>query len=499
MPPLLLALLIIAVVLLYAEIWLVGVWGYKKFGVLLSVGGLATAVFYLGDLSSPVDLGLTILSCVVLLLIAPLYAIVGFCILLASISGQDLTIQNCATFLIVGYVWCFTKLCGYALNDSAKNEKRARETEKIAREAESRRVQEDEEQKVQQAKNRKQAKFRKGNKEIFACISELISFSQTPFDEMRRVVNAAGGGDYELDSQDVVRADIARILVAFRDTEAAEDTYLETLWEEIVEHISPSDIVNSLFEIENMGIEIPLMLPVLNNYDKLQNTTFASKAASTYLSIVSSVFNRCEGSLAAKVVAGTYTELLRPYIHESGGGGYAGNSNASGSKSARKSVCEKCVKGYQLLDLPFGASKDEVKQKRDALANVFHADHTGGMSKRTRDIAEEQLKRINVAYPHILKCRFSGIKGSEPPPAPHQSTSETTAGEKIKHQPSPASPSGESEVEKAEHRPEVHSLQDVKDEIDALRKKVYATNKAAGDLLEKLKKWKHTSEYGNYN
>ena len=190
MPPLLLALLIIAVVLLYAEIWLVGVWGYKKFGVLLSVGGLATAVFYLGDLSSPVDLGLTI------------------CILLASISGQDLTIQNCATFLIVGYVWCFTKLCGYALNDSAKNEKRARETEKIAHEAESRRVQEDEERKVQQAKNRKQAKFRKGNKEIFACISELISFSQTPFDEMRRVVNAAGGGDYELDSQDVFRLQI---------------------------------------------------------------------------------------------------------------------------------------------------------------------------------------------------------------------------------------------------------------------------------------------------
>jgi hypothetical protein len=130
MPELLLFLLIVLLLALYADIWLVPIWGYKKFGVLLLVGGLATAVIYLGDLSSPVDLGLTILSCVVLLLIAPLYAIVGFCILLASISGQDLTIQNCATFLIVGYVWCFTKLCGYALNDSAKNEKRAREEEK---------------------------------------------------------------------------------------------------------------------------------------------------------------------------------------------------------------------------------------------------------------------------------------------------------------------------------------------------------------------------------
>jgi hypothetical protein len=475
--------------LLYADIWLVGVWGYRKYGVLLLVGGLATATIYLGDLSSPVDLGLTILSCVVLLLIAPLYAIVGFCILLASISGQDLTIQNCATFLIVGYVWCFTKLCGYALNDSAKNEKRAREEE-------SRREWEEKEEKrleadrrtLAEARKREQLRtkqFRTENSDVFAGISDLLSTCTAPAAEIMRAAGAIEGTDTMMTPEAVVWMDIGFIFVSFSKTGSHGDAYIKRLWSEVTLEIKPTGIdgVPPLSVVKNRGVKQLNMIFFLAEYDKQKGTSLSSKAASTYLSSVSAVSNHCEGSLAAKIITDAYIELLRPYTHESGGGGYAGNSNASGSKSAGKSVCEECVKGYQLLDLPFGASKDEVKQKRDALAQVLHSDHTGGMSKRTRDIAEEQLKRINVAYPHILKCRFSGIKGSEPPPAPHQSTSETTAGEKIKHQPSQASPSGESEVEKAEHRREVHSLQDVKDEIDALRKEVYAPTRQRATFL----------------
>jgi hypothetical protein len=407
--------------LLYADIWLVGVWGYRKYGVLLLVGGLATATIYLGDLSSPVDLGLTILSCVVLLLIAPLYAIVGFCILLASISGQDLTIQNCATFLIVGYVWCFTKLCGYALNDSAKNEKRAREEE-------SRREWEEKEEKrleadrrtLAEARKREQLRtkqFRTENSDVFAGISDLLSTCTAPAAEIMRAAGAIEGTDTMMTPEAVVWMDIGFIFVSFSKTGSHGDAYIKRLWSEVTLEIKPTGIdgVPPLSVVKNRGVKQLNMIFFLAEYDKQKGTSLSSKAASTYLSSVSAVSNHCEGSLAAKIITDAYIELLRPYTHESGGGGYAGNSNASGSKSAGKSVCEECVKGYQLLDLPFGASKDEVKQKRDALAQVLHSDHTGGMSKRTRDIAEEQLKRINVAYPHILKCRFSGIKGSEPP------------------------------------------------------------------------------------
>jgi hypothetical protein len=161
--------------------------------------------------------------------------------------------------------------------------------------------------------------------------------------------------------------------------------------------------------LPNRGVQQFMMIPFLAEYDRLQGTALLSKAASTYLSIVSAVSSRCGDSLAVKLVTNAYTELLKSYLHEDGRDGYAGRSTSSGSKSASGTECEKCVKGYQLLDLPFGASKGEVKQKRDALAQVLHSDHTGGMSERIRDTAEEQLKSINVAYAHILKCRFSGV------------------------------------------------------------------------------------------
>jgi hypothetical protein len=147
------------------------------------------------------------------------------------------------------------------------------------------------------------------------------------------------------------------------------------------------------------------MIFFLAEYDKQKGTSLSSKAASTYLSSVSAVSNHCEGSLAAKIVTDAYIELLRPYTHESGGGGYAGNSNASGSKSARKSLCEVCAKDFELLGLRFGATEDEVKQRRRACAEVLHPDQLGSKSKMARDAAEQQLKSINAACDRVLLCR----------------------------------------------------------------------------------------------
>jgi hypothetical protein len=397
--------------LLYADIWLVGVWGYRKYGVLLLVGGLATATIYLGDLSSPVDLGLTILSCVVLLLIAPLYAIVGFCILLASISGQDLTIQNCATFLIVGYVWCFTKLCGYALNDSAKNEKRAREEE-------SRREWEEKEEKrleadrrtLAEARKREQLRtkqFRTENSDVFAGISDLLSTCTAPAAEIMRAAGAIDGTDIVMTPEAVVWMDIGFILVSFSKTDSQGDAYIKRLWSEVTLKIKPTGIdgVPPLSVVKNRGVKQLNMIFFLAEYDKQKGTSLSSKAASTYLSSVSAVSNHCEGSLAAKIVTDAYIELLRPYAHESGRGGYAGNSNASCSKSARKSLCEVCAKDFELLGLRFGATEDEVKQRRRACAEVLHPDQLGSKSKMARDAAEQQLKSINAACDRVLLCR----------------------------------------------------------------------------------------------
>ena len=139
--------------------------------------------------------------------------------------------------------------------------------------------------------------------------------------------------------------------------------------------------------------------------DKQQGTTLSSKAASTYLSIVSAVSNHCEGSLAAQMVADAYITMLKPYIHEGIGDGYAGKSNASGSHSNRKPVCGKCYKAFEHIGISLDASPDDVRQKRRAWAEVLHPDQLGSKSAGARKAAEEQLKTINSACDHILQCR----------------------------------------------------------------------------------------------
>jgi len=134
-----------------------------------------------------------------------------------------------------------------------------------------------------------------------------------------------------------------------------------------------------------------------------------SHAASTYVAIVSKVSSHCGASLAVKLVTEAYIERLRPHLHGGDGNGQAGRSNSSaGSQPNRKPTCEKCIKAYQLLDPAFGASEDEVKSKRRALAEVLHPDHLGGKSEGARHAAEQQLKSINAACDHVLQCSVAG-------------------------------------------------------------------------------------------
>jgi len=114
----------------------------------------------------------------------------------------------------------------------------------------------------------------------------------------------------------------------------------------------------------------------------------------------------CIGSLAAKMVADKYIELLSPYIHESGGNGYAGYSTSSAdSQSNRRSVCRKCIEDYGLLGLPVGASKDEIGQRKRDCAEVLHRDKLVEKSERVRNAAEQQLKIVNAVCDRILRCR----------------------------------------------------------------------------------------------
>ncbi len=314
-------------------------------------------------------------------------------------------------WLLVKKMWeVMSEIVADLWNDMTGETARKKIREENARKEEEERQQRQRErqQKRLQAEIAKRQHFRAENRGVFTGIRHLLSTCAPPAVEIMRAAGAIEGEDFERDPKLVVWTDIGFILASFNRTDSAGNAYIETLWEEVTRTIRPPDVdgVPPLSVFENHGVKQLGMVSLLANYDKLQGTTLSSKAASTYLSIVPAVSNHCDGSLAAKIVADTYIELLSPYIHDSGGNRYAGNSSSSaGGNSNRKSVCEKCNKAFKLLDLPLGASDKEVKSKKRAFAELLHDDRLGAMSDSARRIAQEQHKNVNEACDHILTCR----------------------------------------------------------------------------------------------
>lgn len=259
---------------------------------------------------------------------------------------------------------------------------------------------EEEEEKEQR---RERAKIRTENKEFFDQIFDLIVFCRAPVTEIRLKAEAAGSSADIPKSKLLVVDDAVSILAAFRDTDSSD--YIYNLWFVLKDHFPKNLFVRPLFALDSCVMQLGMIL-FLAEYDKQNETNLVSRAASTYMSIVSVVASHCDRSVPAKAVVNAYFKLLRPYIHEAGRDEKAWRSrSSSSSKSQPASACEKCMKDFELLGLPVDSSKDEIGQKRRDCADVLHPDKLGGKSERARNAAEQQLKIINAACDRLLSCK----------------------------------------------------------------------------------------------
>jgi DnaJ-domain-containing protein 1 len=139
------------------------------------------------------------------------------------------------------------------------------------------------------------------------------------------------------------------------------------------------------------------------------------------------------------------------------------NTESAPESDAAHEDDEELSRHYATLGVQTDAAPEEVKQAYRDLAKVWHPDRFDDGDTRLKQKAEEQLKVINDAY-----ARIQG------------------------HQLTPSS-SGTSEIEKQESKHEVRSEQELKDVIDATRRKVDETTKEISDFLEQMKKREHTS------
>jgi len=151
------------------------------------------------------------------------------------------------------------------------------------------------------------------------------------------------------------------------------------------------------------------------------------------------------------------------YPHIKDGG--AGSANYSfGSRNARSAFCEKCASAYRLLDLSHGASREEVKLKKWAFAELFSADRLRTMSEQARQLAEEQHKSINAACDQILRCPDctrlrDDLNGSDWRPAPYKEAKDFVDSIAPEWRPAPEQAAGATTAqEESKPQPDKYSL-----------------------------------------
>ncbi|MES2392941.1 MAG: hypothetical protein V4555_14945 [Acidobacteriota bacterium] len=348
----------------------------------------------------------------VLLLGAPLYTL-GCGLVLALLANhygwgdtQSSGSTNSADAFLTysafgGYVWVAAKIIFTTARLKLKrNEAEGNQRAQYARE-----------QKRIEAENHERGEIHFEHREILTGISELLLSCSRAANEMIRAEGALRGADEIEDANRLILSDIARILVSFRNIDSSGRAYAERLWlgVGILVPRTPGTYVKSLASVEDGGVKQLGMVIALSKYDSHRGTSLVSKAVSTYRRIILAASNHCESSIAAKVVADAYGQLLNPYLHGGGKNGNAGQSNSSSrGRAPRGTDCEKCADGFRLLNLSYGTSQDEVESQRRSLAQLLHSDRLGAMNEKVRHAGEEQLKSINAACDHIRQCRLSG-------------------------------------------------------------------------------------------
>jgi hypothetical protein len=156
----------------------------------------------------------------------------------------------------------------------------------------------------------------------------------------------------------------------------------------------------------------PIAVECLSMHDKMYGGSRAVRAASVYSLLVIHLFTSYSASMlndpasatAAGRVANEFLARLKPYMDGEGGNRNESDAQLGDNKGADNGQsCSDCSKGYQLLELPYGAPLDEVKKAQRELAKNLHPDSWG--QKRGARFAQEQLKQINVACDHLATCR----------------------------------------------------------------------------------------------
>jgi len=241
----------------------------------------------------------------------------------------------------------------------------------------------------------------KENKALLDRVAELLAECCAPVSEMLRATKAFSGEDVVRPPELFLLGDVMQIILRIVAASGTDITVVARLFAGIQIRIEPSirsdygvkEALQKLREFDasiDGRLKTPALVPLLASYDKIQGTYLAAKAAQTYLSIIEAAAACCGRSVAVKMIADAYAELLKPFIAsdkwewDTNGGK---SRTASNGRTDRRAACANCVRSYRLLDLPINSGHDDVKAKRRTFAEFLHPDQLGNKSEQARRAA----------------------------------------------------------------------------------------------------------------
>jgi hypothetical protein len=292
-----------------------------------------------------------------------------------------------------------------------------------AREREQKALCKRKEERMQREERRQRKLALTEHKALVDGLGELVEHCGPQAVEMMRVAKVWGGGTFRVMSAPaIVMHDAMHILCKIVGAAGSVPDTAKRLCYSICTFLEPErkyfisvrlspkndeerELMSRFGEVEDQPVTLPVMVSLLETYDKSQSMNLAPQAVAVYALLVIAASKTCADSLAARIVADHFTELLGKYRSAESSSGDSSYSayESKGAESVPNpgGNCPECRNYYPVLGVKADATAEVIEKAYKVLVNVWHPDRFEN-NEGLRHATEERFKDIQEAYKHVM-------------------------------------------------------------------------------------------------
>lgn len=283
--------------------------------------------------------------------------------------------------------------------------------------AKRRRIEEEEdrrEREFRQQVEHERASFRGEFKDVLDKFDAFTGLCEGYWPDFIEAVNSHEGTSHDSDSFDkLVNAEVLAILKRISSL-TGDRVRCGKLYQAVFAQSAPYEYFSVAMcmvlidRVKALPVKAPFVVEAFGGFPQVfgenGTVTFGRSAALAFKSLVVAAFGE-PLSAEASALRQQYLVLLKPYISEDNArGGESSSSNRNDKRSTQPNPsCPECSESYSVLRLKPDASEREIKAAYRDLAQIYHPDRFNSSNDRLKQTAEGEMKRLNVAYEHIME------------------------------------------------------------------------------------------------